>query len=44
MFLGSPVVLASVICTGLLGDGKIYVSDVETASKIAKGEIVQTDV
>ena len=31
-------------CTGLRGDGKIYVSDVEKAFKIGKGEIVKTDI
>jgi nitrogen regulatory protein PII len=30
--------------TGLRGDGKIYVSDVEKAFKIGKGEIVNTDI
>ena len=30
--------------TGLRGDGKFYVSGVEKAFKIGKGEIVKTDI
>ena len=41
---GIVTIIDRTACTGLRGDGKIYVSNVEKAFKIGKGEIVKTDI